>query len=231
MRFTTESRIENLTGIDLKNEEDYNKITSVKRDFDKFFSQDDGIIPSDYDFNQWKHGESGLWLFNKLIENKPELKEKIIENFDVKSPYSTIIKLAKMKIADGIELAEIAGSAYAQLTAFLGGTGAYWIGDNAGIISPIQKIPKAKEFEKEGIFRYDKDKLLEKKCFETNGERCHENNYNKVFGDKKYDLVMAVNHGNSCGDKNYIEIAEKILKENKNLYDNTYVKYQNTHIY
>jgi hypothetical protein len=42
---------------------------------------------------------------------------------------------------------------------------------------------------------------------------------------------MAVNHGNPNGDENYTGIAEKILKENKNLYDNTYIKYQNTHIY
>lgn len=171
------------------------------------YSWDGGIIKPTYG-PTWGHIQAGLWFLNQLIKECPEKKQEILESIDIRNSRKSILKLAEMKIGKGLKLIEKAGESYAALIAFLGGEGAFKIGNRAGLIHPADIDSCVTDQEKQNLLdSYIKsDERIEPiKPSETTTE----------FKDGEYDIYMAINHGNIEADEHLKEEAKKLLKSSK----------------
>lgn len=179
-----------------------------------FKSKKKGIIKSTFLGPTWRHGNSGKWFLHELIKDNFEDKiEDIVNTIDLKDSRESIIRLAELKIAQGLKLAEVAGDAYASLTAFLGGEGTFWYDGKSGIISPadIDKcVDKKDKIQLLNSF-IESDEMIQ--WLKPTSSYCTLETYDSVFKKNEYDFFMAINHGTMYGDLE--KIAQKILKEDK----------------
>lgn len=186
------------------------KITDLNRKMTRFF---DALKEG-----PWPQCTSGQWFLYKLVENRPEVLKDMKKYLDFsKSPEVIWYDLSKIKPADGLNIAEVAGKSYARLTSFLGGKGTFWKDHNAGIFLPYEKSQ-----DNGKIYTMD-DCRCENIC--ANSSYCNAETCNEVFKNKDYDLFLAVNHG--VADEEYLKIAEKLLKDGKTVDNDTYIDFQN----
>ena len=215
-----------ITRAELYKRKDSHKIERKVEDFfDVALKQGFGSV--------WDHNTSGIWYLRRLLKDKPELKSEVKKVINLDDPINTWINIAKLKPAENVKVAEVAGNAYAWLTAFLGGEGTYCVDSYEGasvrgaeIISPfdISQIKIGKDFfyskrlctelgpETLGPNKYQRIDFPNHKTLTEKQVSCGPENCLDFFKPGDYNLFMAVNHGNSGDDTYLYKIAERLLK-------------------
>ena len=197
--------------------------------FDKFFDYQkvskNGVIKSMYEGPIWGHADSGKWFLYQLIKDKPEDKiENILTAVDLGNSRNSMIRLAEMKVAEGLKLAEVAGDSYASLTALLGGEGTFWYAGKAGILPPtdidvyIDKEDKVKLLDS---FIKSDEKI---QWLKPSSNYCTSKTYDSVFKKNEYDVFMAINYGAFADEQDLNQVAQEVLKEDKK--ENYRITYQ-----